>query len=508
MIKEKNKIITVLTVFLYSITFNMNSAFCQLSSPGIFENNTDVGAVKLPGGVLYNPELQEYTMHGSGENIWFDKDEFHFLWKSIKGNFIMRARMRFIGEGVHEHRKIGIMIRDTLSTGSAHISAVVHGDGLASLQFRKSAGNSTEEIRSETAYPDIIQIERQGDTFIMSVAKYGEPFTSIQISGIKLNDEVFTGLFICSHNADVLEKAVFENVRLIIPAKEDFIPYTDYIGSNIEIMDVQSGLREILHSSPLSLQAPNWTGDGERLIYNSRGLIYSFEIQNKTIHEINTGFANNNNNDHVLSFDGRLLGISHHSIEDDNKSIVYTLPAKGGTPERITTEGPSYLHGFSPDGEYMVFTGERNGNYDIYKISRSVKEEIRLTEAPGLDDGSEYTHDGKYIYFNSNRTGTMQIWRMNPDGSDQQQITFDELNDWFPHISPDGKNIVFLSFPKTVNSGDHPFYKHVYIRMMPAGGGEPKIIAYVYGGQGSINVHSWSPDSRKIAFISNTGTEK
>ncbi|UCH14840.1 MAG: TolB family protein, partial [Bacteroidales bacterium] len=211
---------------------------------------------------------------------------------------------------------------------------------------------------------------------------------------------------------------------------------------------------------------------------------------------------------HVLSFDGKLLGISHHSAEDSGYSIVYTLPAEGGKPERITAKGPSYLHGWSPDGEYLIYTGGRNGNYDIYKISRHEKQEIRLTSAAGLDDGSEYTPDGKYIYFNSNRTGTMQIWRMRPDGSEQEQITFDELNDWFPHISPDGKQIVFLSFPAEVSPDDHPFYKHVYIRTLPVNGEKPKIIAYVYGGQGTINVPCWSPDIKKIAFISNTGVEK
>jgi Tol biopolymer transport system component len=134
----------------------------------------------------------------------------------------------------------------------------------------------------------------------------------------------------------------------------------------------------------------------------------------------------------------------------------------------------------------------------------SAKEEIRLTDAEGLDDGSEYTPDGKYIYFNSNRTGTMQIWRMNPDGSEQEQITSDGYNDWFPHVSPDGKWIVFLSYGKEVNSGDHPYYKQVYLRLMPADGGKPVVIAYLYGGQGTLNVPGWSPDSKKIACISNT----
>ena len=131
-------------------------------------------------------------------------------------------------------------------------------------------------------------------------------------------------------------------------------------------------------------------------------------------------------------------------------------------------------------------------------------EEIRLTSAEGVNDGPEFTPDGKFIYFNSNRTGKMQIWRMNPDGSDQVQITNDEFNNWFPHISPDGKWIVIISFPADIDPKDHPYYKHVYLRLMPIEGGKPKVVAYVYGGQGTINVPSWSPDSQRIAFVSNS----
>jgi Tol biopolymer transport system component len=199
-----------------------------------------------------------------------------------------------------------------------------------------------------------------------------------------------------------------------------------------------------------------------------------------------------------------MIGISNHSKEDQNKSIIYTLPVQGGTPKRVTSKGPSYLHGWSPDGKFLVYTGERDGEFDIYKVSTEGGEETRLTTAKGLDDGPEYSPDGKYIYFNSARGGIMQIWRMKPDGSDQQQITSDEYNNWFPHISPDGKRIVFLSFSRDVAPSDHPFYKQVYIRLMPAAGGSPRVIAYVYGGQGTINVPSWSPDSRKVAFVSNT----
>jgi TolB protein len=247
--------------------------------------------------------------------------------------------------------------------------------------------------------------------------------------------------------------------------------------------------------------------DGKSLIYNSKGLLYNFDLATKIPTVIETDFANRNNNDHVISFDGKYLGISHHSDEDNGSSIIYTLPIGGGIPKRVTPLGPSYLHGWSADGKELIYTAQRNGQYDIYKISRFGGEEIQLTNTKGLDDGPEYTPDGKHIYFNSNRTGTMQIWRMKPNGTETEQMTFDAHHDWFGHVSPDGRWIVFLSFPKEIDSADHPFYKQIYLRSIPTIGGEPKVIGYVYGGQGTINVPSWSPDSKKIAFVSNTGKE-
>jgi Tol biopolymer transport system component len=199
-----------------------------------------------------------------------------------------------------------------------------------------------------------------------------------------------------------------------------------------------------------------------------------------------------------------MLGISHQADEDSGASIVYTLPASGGTPKRVTAKGPSYLHGWSPDGRGLVFTGRRNGDFDVYRISAKGGEEIRLTSARGLDDGPEYSPDGRYIYFNSVRSGRMQIWRMRSDGSSQQQITNDAFNNWFPHISPNGKWMAYIAFPADVAADDHPFYKHVLIRLMPVGGGPARVIAYVYGGQGTINVPSWSPDGKRLAFVSNS----
>ena len=482
----------------------LSTSFSQPESLGIFDRRNDIGNINKPGSATYDAEKQEYTINGSGANMWVDHDEFCFVWKRMKGNFILTTRAQFIGEGVEQHRKIGWMVRSSLDSDSAHVNAAVHGDGLTSLQFRRGKGAITEEARSSLKGADIIQLARKGDTYTMSAARFGDAFVTQQVSDLTLGNEVYAGLYVCSHNKDVVENAVFSDVRITVPARDDFVPYRDYIGSNLEILDLESGNRKIIYRSPDSLQAPNWTPDGKALIYNSGGRLYRFDLAKKTPVVIDTGFATGNNNDHVLSFSGKMIGISHHGKEDEYRSIIYTLPVQGGMPKRITSKGPSYLHGWSPDGKLLIYTGERNGDFDIYKISAEGGEETRLTNAKGLDDGPEYSPDGKYIYFNSARSGTMQIWRMKPDGSGQEQITKDEFNNWFPHISPDGKWIVFLSFSKDVDPSDHPFYKQVYLRLMPATGGSPRVIAYVYGGQGTINVPSWSPDSRKVAFVSNT----
>ncbi len=500
----KNRVSSFVVILAVTNLFILSTSFSQSESVGVFERQNDIGNVYKPGSATYDAEKQEYTIKGSGANMWFDHDEFHFVWKRMKGDFILTTRAQFIGEGVEQHRKIGWIVRSSLDSDSAHVNAAVHGDGLTSLQFRRGKGAITEEVRSSLKGADIIQLERKSNTYTMSAARFGGAFVTQQVSDLTLGSEVYAGLYVCSHNKDVVENAVFSDVRITVPARDDLVPYRDYIGSNLEILDVESGNRKIIYRAPDSIQAPNWTPDGKALIYNSGGRLYRFDLAKKTPVVIDTGFAISNNNDHVLSFGGKTIGISHHSKEDQNRSIIYTLPVQGGMPKRITSKGPSYLHGWSPDGKFLIYTAERIGDFDIYQIPAEGGEEIRLTNAKGLDDGPEYSPDGKYIYFNSVRGGTMQIWRMRPDGSGQEQITNDEFNNWFPHISPDGKWIVFLSFSKDVDPSDHPFYKQVYLRLMPAAGGGPRVIAYVYGGQGTINVPSWSPDSRKVAFVSNT----
>jgi Tol biopolymer transport system component len=474
---------------------------------GIFEGATDVGANVKPGSTQFIPQTGQYIISGAGYNVWNDHDEFQYAWKKMKGDFILYARMEFLGNWVDYHRKVGWMVRQSLDGKSAHINAVEHGDGLTSLQWRRTTGAQTEEHRMKLTHANIIQLERKGNRYIMRAAIYGEPFQMDTLSNFDLGDEVYVGLFVGSHNSDVLETGVFSNVRINVPYKGESDGETQMsLGSNLELLDVAYDHRQIIYSVPYSIQAPNWLPDGTSLIFNSgKGLLYQFDLATKTPVQINTGTVTQNNNDHVLSFDGKMLGLSS-TVENLGGSIIYTMPTGGGVPKQITPKGPSYLHGWSPDAKDIVFCGERNGEFDVYKIPAAGGKEQRLTTSVGLDDGPEYTPDGQYIYFNSVRSGLMQIWRMKPDGSQQEQITNDNFNNWFAHISPDGKWFVYLTFlPEETPANIHPPYKHVYIRLLPIDGkGKPKVLAYIYGGQGSINTPSWSPDGKRIAFISNS----
>jgi hypothetical protein len=465
----------------------------------------NIGNPKLKGDFNFNKKDQSFTVEGTGYNIWFERDEFYFVSQEAEGDFIFSARPEFVGEGVDPHRKMGLMIRNNKEEDAIYMDAAIHGDGLTSLQFRDKRGGETHEIASEMKSPDFIQVERNGKEYIFRASKNGAPLVEVGRVVLAMSSSVHVGMFVSSHNEEVKEKAKFWNVRFEKPAAEDVDGYQTPSPSRLEIIDIGSGIREVIYETETHIEAPNWSRNGKFLVYNSGGKLYNFNLKKRIPELINTGDVTANNNDHGISFDGKTLAISS-STEDNGQhhSIIYTVPIKGGTPFRVTPNGPSYWHGWSPDDKWLTYCAERGGNYDVYKIPANGGEEIRLTTAEGLDDGPEYSPDGKYIYFNSVRSGTMEIWRMKSDATDQEQVTNDEFQNWFAHPSPDGKWLIMISYPPEVPAGSHPHNKRVMLRLMPANGGEIKTIAFLYGGQGTLNVPSWSPDSKKVAFMSYT----
>jgi len=462
----------------------------------LFENSRDIGNVMKPGSVEYDAARKIYTVSGGGDNMWSTTDAFHFLWRQVSGDLSIAADLSFPGTGGNAHRKGVLILRQNLEPDSPYADAALHGDGLASLQYREVKGGPTHEIQSNINGPRRLQLEKRGDYVWMSVARPGD---QIQSAGgsfrIRLTGSFYVGLGVCAHDNNVSEKVAFANVEV----KQRPQPVLE---STLEIVTINSKDRRVVYTKRAHFEAPNWTRDGRDLIFNQGGLIMKVPVTGGEPQAIDTGFAARNNNDHGISPDGSLLAISDQS-QEPGRSLIYVVPIAGGTPRRITQLGPSYWHGWSPDGKTLAYCADRNGNYDVYTIPVAGGEERRLTTAAGLDDGPEYSHDGQYIFFNSVRTGLMQIWRMRPDGSEQTQVTNDEYNNWFAHPSPDGKWLVFLSYEKDVTG--HPANKDVMLRLMavtPSGFGEAQVLAKLFGGQGTINVPSWSPDSSQLAFVS------
>src|SRR6187401_1272569 len=344
-IASMKKILSLLALLTWLISSNAQKT-------GMFDGNEDVGNPVKKGSATYNTETQEYMMSCGGKNMWANDDQFRFLWKKIKGDFMISATVRFIGKGTDPHRKIGIIARNQLTANSPYADACVHGDGLTSLQSRHADTAQTVQIVLPSNAAVNIELQRVANIFTFSAATPGENYKTAS-KELMLNEEVYAGLFICSHNENVVEQAVFSNVRIIIPPAKDYRPYRDYIGSHLELMDVQTGLRKIIYSETGSIQCPNWTTDGKHLIYNSEGLLYKFNLQNNTPEKLSTGFANQNNNDHVISFDGKQMAISHH-VGEKRISTLLTLPITGSDkPVQITSadSGHSYLHSWSTDGK-------------------------------------------------------------------------------------------------------------------------------------------------------------
>ena len=475
----------------------------RAAAAGAFEGHQDIGHVLHPGSVEFDPAAKTYAIAGSGENMWRDQDAFHFAWTKASGDLSLTADVTFVGTGGDPHRKACLMVRQSLDADSAYVDVALHGEGLTSLQFRDEKGAATHEVQSNLKAPRRLRLEKRGKYALMYLGAAGgeDPAFSGAATRIEFHEPFYVGIGVCAHNADAVEKAVFSNVQLRSPPPPPAAGRRPVLYSTLETQTIASSDRRVTLVTASRIEAPNWLRDGQTLIYNSGGRIYRVPAAGGEPQLIDTGFATRCNNDHGVSPDGTTLAISDQSQAKDGQrpSLIYTVPVAGGSPKLITPTGPSYWHGWSPDGKTLAFCGQRNGEFDVYTVPAAGGEEKRLTTAKGLDDGPEFSPDGRWIYFNSDRTGTMQIWRMNADGAGQEQVTRDESNNWFPHLSPDGRRMVFLSYDKDVK--EHPENKDVTLRIMTLADKKAEVLGKMFGGQGTVNVPCWSPDGRRIAFV-------
>jgi Tol biopolymer transport system component len=465
--------------------------------PWAFERHADVGKVAHGGATSFDAERREFRVTGGGANIWNREDAFHFAWRETSGDLTAAASVSFEGSGGDPHRKAGWMVREGLAPDAPYADVAVHGDGLIELQYRQLRGGVTKGIRTPVKSPATVRLERTGDVFTLFVAPPGGAFQTVGSISVALRDPVAVGLYACAHDDAATETAVIKSVEFTNPA-------TAAAGakrvreSSLEILDVDTGARRLVHRARVHFEAPNWSRDGKTLIVNGSGGLFTIPVDGGTLAPLEIGALRRCNNDHGLSPDGRWLAVS---AQDGGPSRVFVLPSAGGEPRLVTPKGPSYWHGWSPDGKTLAYCAQRDGAFDVYTIPVDGGPETRLTDAPGLDDGPEYAPDGRTIFWNSERSGVMRIWRMRPDGSQQEPMTNDaEYADWFPHPSPDGRRLLFLSYASNVKG--HPPDEDVVLRMATLPDGKPRVVASLFGGQGTINVPSWSPDGKSVAFVS------
>lgn len=487
---------------------------------GLFTDQSDVGKPSTlgPGSLSFNSGKKVYTITGGGENVWAAADHFHYVYKKLTGDITLSATIDFVGTKPEsgkpdDHRKACLMIRQSLDSDAVYADAAAHGSGLTSLQWRDAKGAVTHEVQSDVVGPKRLLIEKRGNVVSMSIASGDEALHPAGGSAkIEFAGDFYIGLGVSAHNAGRLETVAFSDVELTPPA-----PLTGRttLISTLQTINIQSKDRRVAYvvTQPGRIEAPNWFPDNSNTLYfNTNGKLYKVQAEppgtppnpsRKPVEQVDLGTLTRINNDHGISPDGKLLAISDASerMNGQRSSLVYVIPIEGGQPKRLTDTGPSYFHGWSPDGKMLAFCGLRDKNFDIYTVPVDGGPEKRLTTDPGKDDGPEFSPDGQFIYFNSDRTGIMQIWRMRPDGSNPEQITTDANHEsWFAHISPNGRLMVFLSYEK--GAGDHPENKDVSLQLMDLRTKAITPLANLFGGQGTINVPSWSPNSRYLAFVS------
>ncbi len=492
---------------LFFLTFCVNtvplSAQSKAKFLGVFEGQTDVGKVIPAGSLSYSPSAGTYTISAAGWDLWSSEDGFHYVWKKLSGDLSLAADIDFpVKAGDHSpNRKAVLMVRQSLSADAPYVDVAQHGSGMTALQYRRAKGEKTQSTGINIDPPKRIRLEKRGDIFTMFVSMHGEPLHQVgATTKLHFEEPFYVGIGVSGHNTKAAEKAVFTNVelkQLTAPAAQPQLA----LYSTLQTIEVAENLPRatilLSESGPRSM-APNWSRDGKTIVFTRGARIDSIPAAGGTAQEINVGGLVSCSGSHGFSPDGKWFALSC-ATPDHADRRVFIIPAGGGTP-RLVTENTGYFHSWSPDGKTILYTRGTKAGLTIYAISVDGGPETALSSGTGVDDDPDYSPDGKYIYFNSDRWGGMQIARMHPDGSQVEQVTFDNFKNWTPHPSPDGKSIVFLSYDPSVTT--HAANKDVALRILSPNDGKIRTLVTLTGGDGTMNVANWSPDSKNIAFVS------
>ncbi len=481
--------------------------FAQSQATGVFEGQSDIGSVTPPGTASFDSTPGVYTIHSAGANLWGTTDGFHFLWKKVSGDVSLTADIDFPEKtGTHnEHRKAILIFRQTLDADGAYVDAAQHGVGLTALQFRDAKRATTQSIELNIDPPKRLRLEKHGDEFTMFVSFHGEPLHQVGAAAkMHLDEPFYAGIGLSAHDPNTVETATFAHVELKPLAAPAAAPQLA-LYSSLKAIEIDPGARRaiVAYTTKARAMAPNWSRDGKTLIFVQDGKMFRVAAdglgdRGVTAEQIDTGAATGCNGSHGLSPDGKWLAITC-TIASNPGNRVFIIPTSGGTPRSVTANPDSYFHTWSPDGKTIVFTRPNHGSLNIYAISVDGGAETALTNGTGVSDDPDYSPDGQYIYFNTDRWGGMQIARMHADGSGVEQVTHDNFHNWTPHPSPDGKSIAYIAYWPDVTT--HAANKDVALHLLSTSDGSIRVLTNFMGGDGSMNVPNWSPDSKSLAFV-------
>ena len=502
---------------------------------GLFEGQSDVGSVTPMGTGSFSSSTGAYTLTSAGANTWYHVDAFHYVWKKAAGDLVLTADVEFPPQTYHHepnpHRKGILMFRQSLDAGGAYAAVGAHGSGMTALQFRRERGANTEDIELNIDAPRTVRIEKRGDTFTLFLSMKGEPLHQVGASvELHLKEPFYVGLGAVSHDVDTTDTVRFSHVTLqsLPPAASSA---SGQLYSTLRTIQIEDQFRRamVIRSIAGYLQSANWTSDGQNIYAHEEGRVvripYLTPAAGGTAQAVDTAGLVDCSGNFGVSPDRKWLAVSCAQSKGGAHQ-VYVLPAsagaRGGAPEAAVTVAPgqdakrqvtvgpasSFFHAWSPDSQTIAFTRGSAGKADIFSIALSGGAEVRLT-TDTLSDGPDYSPDGKYIYFDSARSGSTQIWRMNPDGKAAEQVTDDQNSNSSPHVSPDGKNVAFLSQPAKAGGGAaagagvavNPGVGEANLKVIDATQGLIRTLATFEGDRGSFSMYGWG-DANHVAFVS------